>query len=377
MNNINEKFKISKEQIRNLYTTLKDLSDSYAEKDESLSNEQWLSEQYQTAFPSLSADEASVLSRSTIHGVEHFNTTLNDAIHATASGKSKEQWFAEKMSGQIQGMDIQKAGQILHSLDSALLAGNQQMIEGSPIVVDNDEITVIPAEIMDDSEEIESSDNSWNPFTVKTVLSHIGQGAALVGLQTMNHASNMAFSADTVKDLAFGSTSLKAMIENGETDQVKTPLTAAIKIGLDNNKLPFLPKAVPVESIASMASNGVEYISTLSQFSSGKLTLTQAMNHIGLSNLVNLFNIFSARGIAGISKMLVAQIPIVGPVLSNIVGGIVEITLGQKFQEKVHTAVQKVEQTVRKAVRNTWEAVTSVVQKIKNKVKGFCSWLFS
>lgn len=377
MNHSKEKFTISKDQIRDIYGTLKDLSDSYKEKDANMSDAGWLTEQYKSFFPSLSDQEAEELGAATINGVRRFDTALKEAMEAASAGKSKEQWFSEKMAGEIKGIDINEAGECIHALDSALLSGNQHLMDQEPIQIQNEGISVSLPESQDAVRTVEDNDRQWNTFTVKETLSHLGQSAALVGLQTMNHPESLSFAADSVDDLADSSGALKELIENGDIEQVKTLLTAALKIGADSNKLPFLSKAASVDTIAGVASHGVEYISTLSKFSDGKITMMQAMEHMGLSGVSLLYNLCSVEGIRSVSTALLSQIPIVGPVLGNVVGGLISVALGTEFHEKVKQTVQKVETKVRTVVNNAWNTIKSVGQKIKNKVKNFCSWLFS
>lgn len=377
MNQSDETIKISKSQIREVYTTLKNLSDSYKNKSAAQSDSEWLADQYKTFFPSLSDKEAAQLGNATVSGVQRFDHTLQDAIASAATGKSKEQWFTEKMSQEISGMDASEAGEYIHSIDSALLSGNQHLIENAPVEVDENDVTLHMPDLAETDSSSESTSTGWNPFTVKDALIHVGQGAALVGLQTMNQTGSLQFAADAVGDMSESAQSLKDLIESGDTEQVKTLLTAALKIGADSNALPFISSAASVDTIANVASHGVEYISTLSKFSAGEITMMQALDHVGLSGVSLLYNLCSVNGIRTISTALLSQIPLIGPVLGNIVGGIISITLGKKFHEKVKETIKKVETKVRTVVNNAWNTIKSIGRTIKNKVKNFCNWLFS
>lgn len=377
MGNTDKTIKVTKEQIRDVYKTLKRLSDSYSEKETSLSDAEWLASQYKNAFPSLSEREAAELGNATVNGVKRFNATLEEAAGAASEGKSREQWFSEKMSQELEGMDTAEAGKCVQALDSALFAGNQLMAEETPVRSEGDSIAVAVPDVEALSDSSDADSGQWNAFTVKEALLHLGQGASLVGLQTMNHTEGLDFAADAVGDIAESNGSLKAMIESGNTEQVKSLLTAALKIGADSDWLPIIPKTTPVDTIANVASHGVEYISALSQFSSGKITMLQAMDHVGLSGVSLLHNLCSAEGIGNISAALLSKIPVIGPILGNVVGGIISVTVGKKYHEKIQTAVKKVETKVRSAVNNAWNAVKRTGQKIKSKVKNAVSRLFS
>lgn len=370
-------FQITKDQIKGMCATLKQLSDSYSRKENGLSDSEWLAKQYKAAFPNLSDKEAAELGNSTINGVKRFDETLKDAMDAAAAGKNREQWFSEKMSGELAGMDLSEAGERINALDGALLLGNQQMAEGTPIQVEREVISVAMPEVHEQPIATDSASGQWNTFTVKEALSHLGQGAALMGLQTMNHTESLDFVVEAAGETSDSGDGLKTLIEDGNIAQVKTLLTAALKIGADNKMLPIIPKHASVDTIANIASHGVEYISTMSKFSAGEITMMQAMNHVGLSGLSLLSNICSAEGIRNISTALLSQIPIIGPVLGNVVGGIIAASIGNKFHEKIRSTMQKVENTVRSAVNTAWNTIKTTGQKIKEKVKNFCQWLFA
>lgn len=375
MDSVKESIKISKSQIQDVYQTLKSLSDSYVKKEPDLSDAEWLSSQYRSYFPSLSEKEAMELGNATLNGVHRFNHILNEAMESAATGKSKEQWFAEKMGQELRDIEISEAGEQIHILDSALLKGNQVMIEESPVQVLNENLLIDYPQFPESSSV---SRDQWNTFTLKDTLLHMGQNAALAGLHTMNQSQSFHFTSEALlEDGTDSCNSLKSLIENGDIEQVKNLLTAAIKIGIDNNKLPFLSKYASVDTIASIASNGVEYASTLSRFAAGKITFMQAMEHVGLSGVSLLYNICSVNGIRSISTALLSQIPIIGPVVGNIVGGIISVTLGRQLHEKLKQTVHKIETTVRTTIQRAWNTVKSFGQKIKNKVKNFCSWLFA
>ena len=187
----------SKQQAKAFYHTLKDLATSYQEKDPDTSDRAWLTGQYQQFLPQLSEKEADSLSAATLNGIHRFDSVLKEVSDWTASGKSKEQWFAEKMGTTLEDMEISEAGDCVQALDSALFYGNYHMAENNPVVADEEKLTVQmpePPELEEDSKE-----SHWNPFMVKELLTHLGQGAALTGLQTFNQSQVLDFAAASVR----------------------------------------------------------------------------------------------------------------------------------------------------------------------------------
>ena len=242
------------------------------------------------------------------------------------------------------------------------------------VQISGDILTMSPPEVVSDT----PPDGQWNALTLKDAFLNLGQNGALTGLQSMLQGNSFDFSADTLKDVpAIPDSSFESAIESGQTEQMKTLLTAAVKIGVNSGKLPFLPKSTPVDAIATVTSNGVEYISTLSQFSDGKITLMQAMNRVGISGISTLYNLLSGEGLGTISAALVHQIPVIGPVIANVVGALVTAAVGGRIREKIHQTIKRVENTVRIAANTVWNTIKATGQKIKNTVKNFCSWLFA
>lgn len=366
---------ISKAQIRDIYTTLKNLSDSYQNKESSQSDAAWISQQYQIYFPQLTTEEATQLGENTIAAIQQFDRTLKEVMDAATSGKNKEQWFYEKMKQELNEMELSEAGIYAHALDSALLQGNQCLINHDPVQIDEEHLTIY---MPDDIEVIEESNpEDWNAFTVKDVIMHAGQNAILTGLQTVNQPDSFQFAADAIEDISDSAESLKKLIENRDTEQLKALLTTALKININNQHFPFLSTTVPIDTIANIASNGVEYISTLSMLSNGQLTMMQALEHTGLSGISLLYNLCSFQGIKTLNTVFLSQVPIVGPILGGIIGGIFSRTLEKKKHEKIKEIAHKVADKAKTVVRNTWEKVKSVGRSIGNKVRSVCSRISS
>ena len=376
MNDQTKKTNVSKDSIKNLAVTLKELSSSYQMKDSSVSDEQWLSEQYRAAFSFLSEKEVAELGRMTVNGVQRFQSTLNDVMEATASGKSREQWFAEKASSQIESFTSGETANQLRVLDQALITENDSMLKDVAVEIDGDEIVVKYSD-----PELGINDESAgeeNPFLLKNTLLNIGQNAVVAGLQTMNRPEITDFTTDALQEVCQEpDDGLKRLAGETGAERLKTLLTAAIKIAVETGKMPILPKVISVDTIANLASHGVEYYTTLSKFSEGKLTLMQAMDHVGLSGVAMLYNIFSSEGIKNASMALLSRIPIIGPVLGSVLGTVISVAIDRNMYVVIREALQRAQERVQSAVQSVWEKVKETGKKIKNTVKNFCSWLFA
>lgn len=365
--------KIEKGQIKNIYLTFRDLEKSYQKKPQSLSVQDWLAKKYQVYLFGLPENEAVELAKLTLNGVDRFQQNLKEIMASAALGKSKEQWFVEAMERDLQGIDINEAGNQLKILDQALIIGNNQIINEDIVSIDDSSMEIEMPQVNLKNETVEES---WNHFTVKDTLLNIAQNATLMGLQTVADDKSFDFTSDALKAVPVEELFSPDEISHGN-EHIKALLAAAIKINSGTEKLSLWPESVPMDVVTALASHGVEYYTAMSDFSLGKKTLMQTMEHMGMSGISAFYSIFSARGIKNISTVLFSHIPIIGPVLGNIVGSVVSIAVDRKLHEKIRNMLHKVKQTVQAAVHTTWEKIKATGRKIKDKVKSFCDWLLT
>ena len=101
---------------------------SYSRKTPSVSDQEWLTEQFQKELPLLSEEQANQMASETVDSIEEYQDNLSSLNEAAAKGIGKEQWLANKIAKASSGVSVIEHGQYLNSIDTALSNANAQML---------------------------------------------------------------------------------------------------------------------------------------------------------------------------------------------------------------------------------------------------------
>ena len=101
---------------------------SYSRKTPSVSDQEWLTEQFQKELPLLSEEQANQMASETVDSIEEYQNNLSSLNEAAAKGIGKEQWLANKIAKASSGVSVIEHGQYLNSIDTALSNANAQML---------------------------------------------------------------------------------------------------------------------------------------------------------------------------------------------------------------------------------------------------------
>lgn len=101
---------------------------SYGHKEESVSDESWLKDQFRQEFPDMTEDVASAQAKETVEAVAEYDENLKSINESSASGINKEQWMASKIAKAAAGVSVIQHGEYLKSIDDALTNANAQML---------------------------------------------------------------------------------------------------------------------------------------------------------------------------------------------------------------------------------------------------------
>lgn len=119
---------LSEEEAKEVGKIIRRFTESYLQKEESVSDKVWLKNKFKEELPSLSDEEAEKLSEDTINTISEFDTNLKSINDSCDNGVSKESWFQKKVEEASIGMSINDYGNYLNSIDTAITNGNAQMI---------------------------------------------------------------------------------------------------------------------------------------------------------------------------------------------------------------------------------------------------------
>ena len=102
---------------------------SYKEKDESISNQQWLEQLFKTELPEVSEEEAKQDAAEIVEAINTFDANMQSVSEASSRGISKERWLADKIQEASVGMAVNEYGQQLQKIDNALYQKNMELAE--------------------------------------------------------------------------------------------------------------------------------------------------------------------------------------------------------------------------------------------------------
>jgi hypothetical protein len=126
--NINKEYITEKEAITFSEFFKRNLED-YKEKDELLSDKEWLEGLFKKELPEIKDEEAKRDALEIIGFINEFDDNLKSANEAAQKGISKEKWLADKMQEISVGVAINEYGQVLQSVDEFLYEKNAELAD--------------------------------------------------------------------------------------------------------------------------------------------------------------------------------------------------------------------------------------------------------
>jgi hypothetical protein len=141
-NNIEEtKEPITRQEAKTVRDMFKKYLKYYKEKDESMTDEEWLEWLFKTEIPNISEEEAKADSKEIVDSIKEYDENLESVNEAAKRGVSKESWLADKIQESVVGMSVQEYGRRLQGFDDILRVKNAEIAEALS-VADNGEIHI-------------------------------------------------------------------------------------------------------------------------------------------------------------------------------------------------------------------------------------------
>jgi ribosomal protein S8 len=107
---------------------LKRFLNSYRNKEDSITDREWLKNQFKMELPELSDSEVEKLSEECFEQIETFDKNLKSINHTIENGGTKEGWFSKKVQEASIGQSINEYGNYLSSIDNSIKNANAQML---------------------------------------------------------------------------------------------------------------------------------------------------------------------------------------------------------------------------------------------------------
>jgi hypothetical protein len=129
---------ISKEEAKTIRDMFKKYLKSYKEKDENMTDEEWLEWLFKTEIPDISDEEAKADSKEIADSIKEYDKNLESVNEAAKRGTSKESWLADKIQESAVGMSVQEYGRRLQGFDDILHVKNAELAQALSVVEDGE-----------------------------------------------------------------------------------------------------------------------------------------------------------------------------------------------------------------------------------------------
>ena len=329
-----------------LDNNMKNFMDSYLGRDKNIEFSEWLAEHLKQEMPEMSEEACKALCLEIIEGVEKYDGTLADLNESIESGQSKEEWLAgewlaEPPEKSCDDMSVDEIGDVLQQIENELNKANAQLLPDIEV-----------PEIESINETVE-----WNEYSIKKKVSDIGQQAVMAGLGAA--AGVVKHNIDAKQPVDVGSV-IEEALEIGAkaiAGEVKVVVAGAIKTAAEKGLIDILPSDTPTEVICYMAGAAVECADAMFCAAAGKISMTEAMDKAARASVAAI-----CRWGSVILKTKLTLVPVVGPVLVDFAGGLLEHMKSPKFSEDVYNVV-------RNTVKATWEGIKQTASSYMNKLR--------
>ena len=100
---------------------------SYSQKDSSVSDKEWLKQQFKEELE-IEDKKAEEMASETIDAINEYDDSLKSVNESAAKGINKEQWLANKIANAATGVSVIQHGEYLNQINNSLTNANAQML---------------------------------------------------------------------------------------------------------------------------------------------------------------------------------------------------------------------------------------------------------
>lgn len=337
---------------RTLKNMVGSFMESYAQRDREMDFSAWLENRLRQEMPELPEGSERKLVQNIVAAVADYDRTLAELDKAIDAGISKEEWFVEQIAEDCAGMAYDDAGEKLLQIDQVLTTSDMQLMQE----MDGTQQCEV--------EETDVDSTEWNQYSIKHEIHEIGRKACFAGLAVSANAVRCREEADG--EIGIGDAVREALREDMVTapHEVKAVVAGAVKVVAEKRLEDALPFDTSIEDISDMAGVAVEGAEALFDAASGEISALEAVDRIGRATVVSACRI-GKRTLQG----CLARVPLVGSLLVDVFGGLLEHMESQAFYENVYTVVHD-------AAVATWEGIKEFGRRIVQKVANLGTLLF-
>ena len=120
---------LTEEEARTVKELFRKYLKEYKEKDENVSDQEWLEQLFKKELPEAKEEEVKKDSKEIVEAIQVYDENLKSCNEAAEKGVSKERWLADKIQEASVGMAINEYGQTLQHVDDILYLKNEELAE--------------------------------------------------------------------------------------------------------------------------------------------------------------------------------------------------------------------------------------------------------
>lgn len=340
--------------------TIQDFVISYMKKDAKTDNLTWLGTQLAKHLPDVPIGAAMQMGQEISSSIGRFSANMN-AIHAACEeGRTKAEWLRDYLESNMDEETMQERGEYLYQVNENLAAGNAVAMDPQKNFEDMINIT---EEAL--NETTQPSGIEWNKYNMQELVDSIGQQAALAGMNGIS----LPVDPSTLQGMqGMANTLPPEMIEQTPSEAldggVKMAAAAALQFLAKTKKIPILSKLFPVGAITDIACWGVEGAKCIGKCALGKMTATQAMEHMKRASVVAMANLITS----GLAPKLFCAIPVVGVPLSYAASLILPNMASEQIQQKLYEGVTMVTDVATEMAQGIADTAKNAMNSVKNSV---------
>ena len=215
------------------------------------------------------------------------------------------------------------------------------------------------------------NDLNWNDYKAKDLAIGIGKQAgqaALLGA-AVGVGANIAQKVMNGEEIDGGEI-VESAISSGANFGIKAAAAGAIKVGVEKNILPMIPKGTPASTIASVAHVAIENVKIVGEMATGELTVREGLDKMEQTTVSTVAGMAASTKGAAIGAAIGAVLGPVGSAVGGFIGGTIAYVAGSKIGETVVKIAQKAREVIKDTLETVGDALCSVGETL---VDGICS----
>lgn len=322
---------------------------SYAQRDKSIGFSDWLESRLRQEIPDMPKETSIKLAGEIIEAVAGYDQTLHELNMAVEAGQSKEEFFAERMAQSYANLPPDVAGERLQQIENDYTASNLQLIQNLD-TTQQEEVPVANANPV-----------KWNEYSLKDKTYQIGKEVGLAGLAVA--ANVIKCNIERAEPVGLKDAVGEALKDGLKTDrrEVKAAVAGAVKVVTVKGLSDALPCGTPTEAICDMAGAAVESAEALYDAANGDITMTEALDKVGRAGVAA-----GCRCGAATLKGLLGRVPVIGPPLTVLLGGLFDHMAGPKFAKNMYHLVRDAAVATFDGIKETGKEILNGLASLKN-----------